>query len=106
MVFPKKCPCTASFFVISGKMVFLLFRNNDIFYLGGKRKEMIFSKKALEIWCFLYICVGVTAMTLPSWKKKLRCPCHEKKNISDISGIIEKDDIHPKTYGISAEISH
>ena len=87
-------------------MVFLLFRNNDIFYLGGKRKEMIFSKKALEIWCFLYICVGVTAMTLPSWKKKTKMTLPRKKTISDISGIIEKDDIHPKAYGISTEISH
>ena len=66
------------FFVISGKTVFLFSRKYDIFSLGGKWKQMIFIKKRVEIWYFLYIRVGVTGMTLPSWQKKQRWPCLEK----------------------------
>ena len=39
-------------------------------------------------------------------EKKTKMTLPRKKTISDISGIIEKDDIHPKAYSISAEISH
>ena len=41
-----------SFFVISGKMVYLSSRKCDIFSLDGKWK-MIFIKKYMEIWHFL-----------------------------------------------------
>ena len=72
--------------VISGKMVFLFFKNYDIFSLGGKWKKMIFIKKRVEIWHFLYICVGVKSMALPSWRKKKQgCPCPEKIHLGLIS---------------------
>ena len=81
------------FFVISGKMVFL-FSRKYIFSLGGKWKKMIFIKKHVEKWYFLYICVGVTGVTLPSCQKT-KMP---RKNTpkGDISGITEKDDIHSR----------
>ena len=106
MVFPKKCPCTASFFVISGKMVFLLFRNNDIFYLGRKRKEMIFLKKSVGNMVFSVYMRRRYCHDVALLEKKTKMTLPRKKTISDISGIIKKDEIHPKAYGISAEISH
>ena len=74
MVFPKNSRLNMIFFVISGNTVFLFSRKHDIFSLGGKWKKIIFIKKRVEIWYFLYICVGVTGVTLPSWEKKQRCP--------------------------------
>ena len=74
MVFPKNSRLNMIFFVISGKMVFLFSRKYDIFSLGGKWKKMIFIKKRVEIWYFVYICVGVRGVTLPSWLKKQICP--------------------------------
>ena len=79
------------FFVISGKMVFLFSRKYEIFFLGGKWK-MIFIKKRVEIWYFLYVCIGVTGVTLPSWQKNKDAQKNTPKG--DISGITEKDDIH------------
>ena len=80
-----------NFFVISGKMVFLFSRKYDIFSLGGKWKKMIFIKKHVEIWYFLYICVGVKSMTLPSWqKKKQGCSCPEKIHLGVISPVSPK----------------
>ena len=73
MVFPKNSRLNMIFFVISGKMVFL-FSRKYIFSLGGKWKKMIFIKKRVEIWYFVYICVGVRGVTLPSWLKKQICP--------------------------------
>ena len=67
MVFPKTLHLNTIFFVISGKMVFLFSRKYDIFSLGRKWKKLIFIKKRVEMWHFLYICVGVTGVTLPSW---------------------------------------
>ena len=55
MVFPKDSRLNMIFFVISGKMVFHFSRKYDIFSLGGKWKKMIFIKKRVEIWHFLYI---------------------------------------------------
>ena len=62
-------------------------------------------QKAREIWYFLYICVGATDMTYPPPGKGTKMPLL-RKNASkgDISGITKKDDIHPKRYGIFAEI--
>ena len=59
-------------------------------------KEDDLYQRPLEIWYFLYICVGVTSMAL------------SRKNThkGDISGISEKDDIHPGKFGISAEIPY
>ena len=94
MVFPKNSRLNMIFFVISGKMVFLFSRKYDIFSLGGKWKKMIFIKKRVEIWHFLYKYLGVTGMTLPSWQKT-KMPRKNTPEV-DISGITEKDDIHPR----------
>ena len=93
MVFPKNSRLNMFFFVISGKMVFL-FSRKYIFSLGGKWKKMIFIKKRVEIWHFLYKYLGVTGMTLPSWQKT-KMPRKNTPEV-DISGITEKDDIHPR----------
>ena len=69
MVSPKNSCLNTMFFVIPEKMVFLFSIKHDIFSLGGKWKTMIFIKQRTKIWYFLYICVGVTNMTLPSWQK-------------------------------------
>ena len=69
MVFPKNSCLNMIFFVISGKMVFLFSRKYDNFSLGGKWKKMIFIKKRVGIWYFLYICVGVAAWHCPTGKK-------------------------------------
>ena len=53
MIFPKKSHQNMIFLVSSGKMA-LLFLENMMFFLGGKW-NMIFLKKYMEIWCFLYI---------------------------------------------------
>ena len=53
VIFPKKSHQKMIFLVSSGKMA-LLFLENMMFFLGGKWK-MIFLKKYMEIWCFLYI---------------------------------------------------
>ena len=45
------------------------FSGKYIFSLVGKWK-MIFLKKYMEIWYFLYICINVTNMILPLCKKK------------------------------------
>ena len=55
MVFPKNSCLNMIFFVMSGKMVFLFSWKYDIFSLSGKWKKMIFIKKRVEIWHFLYI---------------------------------------------------
>ena len=56
------------FFVSSEKMVFFSGKY-DIFSLDGKWK-IIFLKKYMEIWSFLYICINVTNMILSFCKKK------------------------------------
>ena len=52
---------------------------------------MVFIKKRVEIWYFLYICIGVTGVTLHSWQKDKDAPKNTPKG--SISGITEKDDI-------------
>ena len=47
MVFPKNWRLNTTFFVTSGRMVFIFSRKYDIFSLGGKWK-MIFNKNAWE----------------------------------------------------------
>ena len=46
-----------------------VFFKYDIFSLGGKWKKMILIKKRLEIWYFLYICLGVRVLALLPWLK-------------------------------------
>ena len=74
MVFPKNSRLNTISFVISGKIVFLFSRKYDIFSLGGKWNKMILIKKHVEIWCFLYICAGVTGVTLPPRQKNKDAP--------------------------------
>ena len=74
MVFLKNSRLNMIFFVITGKMVFLFSRKHDIFSLGGKWRKIIFIKKSVEIWYFLYICAGVTGVTLPTCQKKKDVP--------------------------------
>ena len=110
-VFPRNSRLSTMFFVISRKMVFLFSRKYYIFSFGGKWKKMIFIKKRVEIWHFLYICVGVFRgkgifAFLPSWQKRKDTLAPKNTLKGDISGITEKDDIHPRKYGISAEIPH
>ena len=103
MVFPKNSRLNTIFFVISGKMVFL-FSRKYIFSLGRKWKKLIFIKKCVQIWYFLYICVGVQAWHCPPDKKtKMSLKSTPK---GDISRITEKDDIHPRFILISAEVPH
>ena len=65
------------FFVLSGKMVFFPGKY-DIFSLDGKWK-MIFLKRNLETWHFLYICINITNMILPFCKKsKMNCQKNTK----------------------------
>ena len=74
MVFPKVWRLNMIFFVISGKIVFLFSWKYDIIFFKRKMKEDDLYQKRVEIWYFLYICVGITGVTLPSWQKKQRCP--------------------------------
>ena len=74
MVFPKNSRLNTISFVISGKIVFLFSRKCGFFSLGGKWKKMIFIKKRMEIRYFLYICAGVTGVTLPPQQKKKDAP--------------------------------
>ena len=74
MVFPKNSRLNTISFVTSGKIVFLFSRKYDIFSLGGKWNKMILIKKHVEIWCFLYICAGVTGVTLPPRQKNKDAP--------------------------------
>ena len=62
------------FLVLSGKMVFFSGKYN--FSLVGKWK-MIFLKKYMEIWYFLYICINVTNMIF-SRKNKLKDDWHSR----------------------------
>ena len=73
---------------------FFFFKIYEICSLGGKWKKMIFIKKRVAIWYFLYICVGVTGVILPAWKKTKMLRKTTPKG--DISGITEKDDIHSR----------
>ena len=80
-----------------GKDVFYFPRKYDIFSLCRKWKRMIFIKKRVEIWYFLYICAGVTSMTLTPHGKKTKMPLPQINKPDDgISGITKKDVIHSR----------
>ena len=76
-----------------------------IFFLWAENERRWFlSKKCLEIWYFMHICKGVTSTTLPPPGHKAKIPFPRKNTPKgDISGITEKDGIHPRKYSISAE---
>ena len=66
-----------SFYYLETWYVFT--RKYNIFSLDGKWK-MIFLKKYMEIWYFLYICINVTNMILPFCKKKKSRMIFSRKN--------------------------
>ena len=66
-------------------------------------KDDLYQKTRGNMIFSVYI-IGVTGVTLPSWQKNKDAQKNTPKG--DISGITEKDDIHPRKYGISAEIPH
>ena len=82
------------------------FREIWYLFLSGKWKKMIFIKKYMEIWYFLYICINVRNVALPFWQKKTTPSSRKYTLKGDISGIAEKDNIHPRKCGISVEISY
>ena len=90
MVFPKISHWNMIFLVLSGKMV-LFYRTYDIFSLDGKSK-MIFLRKYMEIWYFLYIYINVTNMILPFCQKNERRSSPEKIHLK----VIDILDWHPK----------
>ena len=45
-------------------------------------------------------------MILPSWKKNKDALVRKNTLKGDIPSTTEKDDIHPRKYGISVEIPH
>ena len=68
--FQKKSHWTSFFFYYLERW-YVFTRKYNIFSLDGKWK-MIFLKKYMEIWYFLYICINVTNMILPFCKKNQR----------------------------------
>ena len=103
IISPKNTHLDMIFYVISGKMVFLLSRNYEIL---SPWKKMIFIKKHMEIQFSVYMhkCHIYDNALMA---KKAKIPL-SRKNASkgNISGTTEKIDIHPRKYGISAEISY
>ena len=76
------------------------FSRKYIFYIDGKWK-MIFLKKYMEIWCFLYIRKRQYFFFLQTWnypsvKKAKRIFSPKNTPKYDISSITEKDDTHPE----------
>ena len=91
MIFPKK-------FTLEYNLSCIIWKDGifsgkyDIFSLDGNRK-MIFLKKYMEIWCFLYICIKVTNMILPFCKKNQRWSSPKKiqlKVIDILDRILER----------------
>ena len=88
VVFLKNSCLNMIFFVISGKMVFLFFQKIWYVFFRSKMKEDDLYQKARGNIVFSVY------MTMPHPGKKTKMP---RKNTPkcDISGITEKDDIHP-----------
>ena len=99
MIFLKKCMEIWYFLQMPQKhglskktsrwnVTFLYIWKDCIFFLGkhdfffdGKWK-MIFLKKYMEIWYFLYICINVTNMILPFFKKNHRWPSPKRTHLN------------------------
>ena len=79
---PKLSHWNMIFLVFSGKMV-LFFNQKYIFSFDGKWK-MIFLKKYMEIWYFLYICINVTNMISPFCQENQRRSSPEKMHLKMI----------------------
>ena len=99
MVFPKKLHWNMIFLISWGKMAFL-FPENMIFFLRTENERWYFSKNT---WKYDVFCMLVKVVFLfPTNMKLLFCqkskddlfPKNAPKD--DISGITEKDDIHPR----------
>ena len=73
--FQKKIALWYDLSCIIWKMFFFSGRY-DIFFDG--KWKMIFLKKYMEIWYFLYVCINVTNMILPFCKKNQRWSSPEK----------------------------
>ena len=72
-----------SFLYYLEKWYFFLTRKYDIFSSDEKWK-IIFLKKYMEIWCFLYICINVRNMILPFCQKNQRQSSPEKMHLKVI----------------------
>ena len=73
------------------------------FVFRRKMKEDGLYEKHVNIWYFLYVCINVTNMILPCCQKAKIILFRKNTPKGDISGIVEKDDIHPRKYGISVK---
>ena len=56
----------------------------------------------MEIWYFLYICINAAKVIFPFWQTNKDTLVPKKYT----SGITEKDDIHPRKYGISVGVPY
>ena len=94
IVLPKRLHWNMIFLVLSGKMVFLFWKN--ILFFRRKMKDDLSQKIHGKIYLvkmvFYYYFVKKTEMIF-SRKETLK---------DNIFGIIEKHDIHPRKYGISS----
>ena len=79
MVFPKKIALEYDLSCISGKMVF--FPGKYEIFSFDRKWKMIFFKKYMEIWYFLYIRINVTNTILPFCKKKQKWSSPEKSTV-------------------------
>ena len=71
----------------------IFFLENIMFFSLDEKWKMIFLKKHMEIWFFLYIYINVTNMTLPFCKKDQRWSSSEKihlKVIDILDRILER----------------
>ena len=77
-----------------------LFPENIIFFFTEGKWKMIFLKKYMEIWCLCMLVKVVflfpTNMTLPFCQKSKDDLFSKNTRKDDISGITEKDHIHPR----------
>ena len=56
----------------------------------------------MEIWYFFNICINATNVIFPFWQTNKDTLVPKKYT----SGIPEKDDIHPREYGISVGVPY
>ena len=78
MVFPKKSHWNMTFLVLPGKIVFFYLKIWYFFF--GRNWKMIFLKKYMEIWYFLYMCINVTkkAKTIFSRENTIKGDWHSR----------------------------
>ena len=87
-------------FLLSSRKTAFLFPENMIFFYGRKMKDHLSQKNTWKYYVFCMFCKdGVSfsykyEITLCQKSKGDLFPKNTRKN--DISGITEKDDIHPR----------